>query len=86
VPGPALVLQLLLNQARTPRAYVSLGLPCNCIFSLFNETLVLDEDFRNQTGSVPAGEASAGLSQAVVVLQQNVPFSVSLADDSVLLS
>lgn len=36
------------------------GSPYNHVCSLFNETLVLDEDFRNQTGSVPAGKASAG--------------------------
>lgn len=65
-----LFLQILLNQVQKPRAYMFFGPPYNCFFSLFSETLVLDEDFRNQSGSVPARKASAvkGLSKTVVVL------------------
>lgn len=70
MPGHMLFLQILLNQVQKPCAYMFFGLPYSCIFSLFNETVVVDEEFRNQTGSVPAGKASAvnGLSKTVVVL------------------
>lgn len=52
------------------RACMFFGPPSNCIFSLFNATPVLEEDFRKQTGGVPAGKASAlkGLSKSLVVL------------------
>lgn len=53
-----------------PCACMFFGPPSNCIFSLFNAIPVLEEDFRKQTGGVPAGKASAvkGLSKSLVVL------------------
>lgn len=71
VPGHALLLRLFSNQAQKPPAYVVFSPLCICIFSLFNETLMVNEDFGKRAGSVPAGEAASavmGVAETVVVL------------------